>query len=69
MRGGKRKDAGASGTFAQRLAQAMESLISSILGDYFALFFKNFDIKRDLSVKLGKGEAYLNNLRASFWLM
>lgn len=49
---------------AQRRTPAtMESIIKTLLGDYIKLFFKNFDYHRDLNVKLGKGEAHLNNIR------
>jgi len=41
----------------------MEAFIASYLRDTFDLWLKNFDPKRDMSVRTMKGEATLNNMR------
>ena len=40
----------------------MESLIASYLGDYLDLFLVNFDLKRDLNVRISKADANVTNL-------
>jgi len=41
---------------------AMESLIEKYLGEYLELFLDNFDLKRDLNVRISKADATISRI-------
>ena len=40
----------------------MESLIEKYLGEYLELFLDNFDLKRDLNVRISKADATISRI-------
>jgi len=43
----------------------MDALVGTFLREYFELLYRNFDPKRDMTVKLGKGEVRIGPKRTS----
>ena len=41
----------------------MDAFVASFLREYFDLLYKNFDPKRDMTVRLAKGEIYVGPMR------
>ena len=41
----------------------MDAFVASFLREYFDLLYKNFDPKRDMTVRLAKGEIYIGPMR------